>query len=356
MYSITSGTTLSPPEPYPLLCTAATPVCSAGNPAAPPIRDPHPIRAPELLRVRSVARPLSHLISSPDFRRFYHLSSVSSGPAPAAAWLLVFKKLPPCGAALRGFDGPYGRWFRIAISDIISPAVPPGEVLYFLGAYGSSFLFAANSRRHGGFSAAPRARAAQPEGHEHQRGMRRGGRVHTRSAPEWIWWEVRRRNAGAAGAGRSLAASLALSNRKEIVTPHLGAVNSLQDDVYPVEPYESLSMNQVLDAHWGILDDEDVVVWFSTGYITIKDMVVTVMPIKIIGVAALKCATEARKVWTPELGQPRDGPRSAVKPHQCDGSVDSRFREARREGPRSPRDNTGSGGKDQESGREVEER
>ncbi|KAI5000849.1 hypothetical protein ZWY2020_010808 [Hordeum vulgare] len=31
----------------------------------------------------------------------------------------------------------------------------------------------------------------------------------------------------------------------------------------------------------------EVVVWFSTGYITIKDMVVTGMPIKIVGVAAL---------------------------------------------------------------------
>lgn len=29
-------------------------------------------------------------------------------------------------------------------------------------------------------------------------------------------------------------------------------------DVYPVEPYESFSMNQVLDAHWGVLNDEDV--------------------------------------------------------------------------------------------------
>ncbi|EEC73569.1 hypothetical protein OsI_08011 [Oryza sativa Indica Group] len=29
-------------------------------------------------------------------------------------------------------------------------------------------------------------------------------------------------------------------------------------DVYPVEPYEGSSMNQVLDAHWGVLDDEDV--------------------------------------------------------------------------------------------------
>ncbi|KAF3324005.1 acetolactate synthase small subunit 2 [Carex littledalei] len=28
-------------------------------------------------------------------------------------------------------------------------------------------------------------------------------------------------------------------------------------DVYPVEPYESFSMNQVLDAHWGVLNDED---------------------------------------------------------------------------------------------------
>jgi acetolactate synthase-1/3 small subunit len=32
----------------------------------------------------------------------------------------------------------------------------------------------------------------------------------------------------------------------------------VQGDVYPVEPYESMSMNQVLDAHWGVLDDEDV--------------------------------------------------------------------------------------------------
>jgi hypothetical protein len=26
-----------------------------------------------------------------------------------------------------------------------------------------------------------------------------------------------------------------------------------------VEPYEDLSMKQVLDAHWGVLDDEDVI-------------------------------------------------------------------------------------------------
>jgi acetolactate synthase-1/3 small subunit len=33
--------------------------------------------------------------------------------------------------------------------------------------------------------------------------------------------------------------------------------SSPRGDVYPVEPYESFSMNQVLDAHWGVLNDED---------------------------------------------------------------------------------------------------
>jgi len=62
------------------------------------------LAVPELLRVRSVARPLSSLISSPDFRRLYLLSSASSGVGgPAAAWLLLFKKLPPRDAAIRGF-------------------------------------------------------------------------------------------------------------------------------------------------------------------------------------------------------------------------------------------------------------
>ncbi|GJN18230.1 hypothetical protein PR202_gb05370 [Eleusine coracana subsp. coracana] len=105
------------------------------------------LAVPELLRVRSVARPLSHLISSPDFRRLYHLASASSGNGPAAAWLLLFKKLPPRDAAIRGFHGPSGRWFRIPVSAILAPAVPPGEDLYFLAASGSSFLFAANGRR-----------------------------------------------------------------------------------------------------------------------------------------------------------------------------------------------------------------
>lgn len=32
----------------------------------------------------------------------------------------------------------------------------------------------------------------------------------------------------------------------------------MKGDVYPVEPYDGFSMNQVLDAHWGVLEDEDV--------------------------------------------------------------------------------------------------
>ena len=32
----------------------------------------------------------------------------------------------------------------------------------------------------------------------------------------------------------------------------------MQGDVYPVEPYESFHSDQVLDAHWGVLYDEDV--------------------------------------------------------------------------------------------------
>lgn len=32
----------------------------------------------------------------------------------------------------------------------------------------------------------------------------------------------------------------------------------MKGDVYPVEPYEGHLINQVLDAHWGVLHDEDV--------------------------------------------------------------------------------------------------
>ena len=32
----------------------------------------------------------------------------------------------------------------------------------------------------------------------------------------------------------------------------------IKGDVYPVEPSDVTTFNQVLDAHWGVLNDEDV--------------------------------------------------------------------------------------------------
>lgn len=35
-------------------------------------------------------------------------------------------------------------------------------------------------------------------------------------------------------------------------------VYCMKGDVYPVESADVISINQVLDAHWGVLNDEDV--------------------------------------------------------------------------------------------------
>lgn len=35
-------------------------------------------------------------------------------------------------------------------------------------------------------------------------------------------------------------------------------IMSMKGDVYPVEPYDDFSKNKVLDAHWGVLYDNDV--------------------------------------------------------------------------------------------------
>ncbi|KAI4988122.1 hypothetical protein ZWY2020_029752 [Hordeum vulgare] len=238
-----------------------------------------------------------HLL--PDFRRFYH-QSVSSAPAAAVA---------PCVQApawpLLGFHGPSGRWFRIVVSDIISPAVPPGEVLYFLGASGSSFLFAANGRHElvmvdlsaqsarqllpvrrrrsptvpAPLSRPPKLMAQRAAGALLRRPLGLAPPTAPRAlstsaataegeAAECIHRGVLQekgggeevRNAGAAHGAQPASPGRAarLSNRKEIATPHLGAIYSLQSlrvddrhiigyimkgDVYPVKPYESLSMN-----------------------------------------------------------------------------------------------------------------
>ena len=38
----------------------------------------------------------------------------------------------------------------------------------------------------------------------------------------------------------------------------MNLISLLKGDVYPVEPYDDFRSNQVLDAHWGVLYDEDV--------------------------------------------------------------------------------------------------
>ncbi|TKW40209.1 hypothetical protein SEVIR_1G231300v4 [Setaria viridis] len=48
-----------------------------------------------------------------------------------------------------------------------------------------------------------------------------------------------------------------LTSVNRTVNGSLDQPSNAGGDVYPVEPYESLSMNQVLDAHWGVLDDDD---------------------------------------------------------------------------------------------------
>ncbi|XP_008800993.1 acetolactate synthase small subunit 2, chloroplastic isoform X2 [Phoenix dactylifera] len=50
-------------------------------------------------------------------------------------------------------------------------------------------------------------------------------------------------------------ASTLLRSTNRTFTGELG--QSTEGDVYPVEPYESSAVSQVLDAHWGVLDDED---------------------------------------------------------------------------------------------------
>ncbi|XP_028550569.1 acetolactate synthase small subunit 2, chloroplastic [Dendrobium catenatum] len=46
-----------------------------------------------------------------------------------------------------------------------------------------------------------------------------------------------------------------LASRKQ--TFNVDTDLSSRGDVYPVEPFDNLQVNQVLDAHWGVLDDED---------------------------------------------------------------------------------------------------
>ncbi|KAL5975239.1 hypothetical protein ACLOJK_031918 [Asimina triloba] len=96
---------------------------------------------PEILRLRSVSKTLSSVVSGDDFRHLYGRRSSSE------TWLFLYKKRSPREAALYGFNDRSGRWFRFPVAGILLPVVPPGEDLYFLAASGDFFLFSSNNRR-----------------------------------------------------------------------------------------------------------------------------------------------------------------------------------------------------------------
>ncbi|XP_077225610.1 uncharacterized protein LOC143858779 [Tasmannia lanceolata] len=95
---------------------------------------------PEILRLKSVSKPLASVISN-DFRYLYNLRSISE------SWLFLYKKRSPRDSILHGFNDRSGRWFQIPIAGILYEIVPPGEDLYFLTSSGDFFLFSSNNRR-----------------------------------------------------------------------------------------------------------------------------------------------------------------------------------------------------------------
>ncbi|OVA06547.1 F-box domain [Macleaya cordata] len=96
---------------------------------------------PEIVRLKSVSKTLTSVISCDDFRRDYNIQSSSD------TWLFIYKKRSPRDSVLHGFTDRSNRWFKIPVADYLSPVVPPGEDLYFLTASGDFFLFASNNCR-----------------------------------------------------------------------------------------------------------------------------------------------------------------------------------------------------------------
>lgn len=99
---------------------------------------------PDIVRLKSVNKSISSIISDHDFVRNYNCQSGS------ATWLFVYKKRWRRDALLHGYTNYYSesdRWFKILIADILKPVVPPGEDLYLLAASGNFFLFALNNIR-----------------------------------------------------------------------------------------------------------------------------------------------------------------------------------------------------------------
>lgn len=73
------------------------------------------------------------------------------------------------------------------------------------------------------------------------------------TAPFWRFSAASYPDLGGSVAEHSFIKSTS-SNKQ---TYNVSSVISSGGDVYPVEPNDGFSMNQILDAHWGVLDDDD---------------------------------------------------------------------------------------------------
>ncbi|EXB76265.1 hypothetical protein L484_025621 [Morus notabilis] len=94
---------------------------------------------PEIIRFKLVSKSAAEIICNRDFIRQCN-SQWSS-----ATWLFLYKKRRRCDSVLDGFADHSDRWFQFSISDLLRPAIFPGEDLFFLTASGNLFLFASNT-------------------------------------------------------------------------------------------------------------------------------------------------------------------------------------------------------------------
>ncbi|KAI3986883.1 hypothetical protein MKX01_014584 [Papaver californicum] len=93
---------------------------------------------PEIIGMKTVSKTLTSVISSTDFRRDYNTQSDTD------TWVFVYTKRSLRDSVLHGFTDRSDSWFKIRVSEFLSPVVPPGEDLSFLTASGDFFLFSSN--------------------------------------------------------------------------------------------------------------------------------------------------------------------------------------------------------------------
>ncbi|XP_065850907.1 uncharacterized protein [Euphorbia lathyris] len=94
---------------------------------------------PEIIRLKSLNKSISQLISDQVFIRDYNSRSKST------SWLFVYKKRWHRDAVLHGFSDHSDRWFKLQIANLLKPIIPPGETIYFLASTANIFLFSCNT-------------------------------------------------------------------------------------------------------------------------------------------------------------------------------------------------------------------